>query len=243
MKVSVHLISIVLGAAAAVSVWAWRLEKPWRWHGYDAGSLFGSAIPDHAAGGLRAESCELLPPTAGAVLYWPNKHNADEAMQAPPSSYNVSDVWSTFLCTTRRRVAQRGRRDAAADATPALDECAGCEGVLRLTRTIGCSTAINPSRMAYDDPATAAAAEALGPDDISVWLEGAELLSPLGVHTGNCMYDFSFRVTIPGVYRVVAVVTRSDWDALDETSYTTKYPPCECRAVILWFPQRRWPPS
>ncbi len=220
-----------------MSVWAWRLEKPWRWHGYDAGSLFGSAIPDHAAGGLRAESCELLPPTAGAVLYWPNKHNANEPMQ-PPSSYSISDVWSIHLCITPH--AQRGRHDTAdVDA----DACFGCEGVLRLTRTIGCDAAINTSRMAYDDPATAAAAEALGPDDISVWLEGAELLSPLGVHTGNCTYGFSFRVTIPGVYRVVAVVTRSDWDALDETSYTTKYPPCECRAVILWFPQRRWPPS
>jgi hypothetical protein len=86
--------------------------------------------------------------------------------------------------------------------------------------------------MAYDDPATAAAAEALGPDDISVWLEGAELLSPLGVHTGNCVYDFSFRVTIPGVYRVVAVVTRSDWDALDETSYPNQYPPSMCCAVV-----------
>ena len=239
MKARAQLIALVVASSViAVGPTLWRssllLQSP---------RLEGASSLQYRVDDAPAESCELLPPTAGAVLYWPNKHNADEAMQAPPSSYNVSDVWSTFLCTTRRRVAQRGRRDAAADATPALDECAGCEGVLRLTRTIGCSTAINPSRMSYDDPATAAAAEALGPDDISVWLEGAELLSPLGVHTGNCTYDFSFRVTIPGVYRVVAVVTRSDWDALDETSYTTKYPPCECRAVILWFPQRRWPPS
>jgi hypothetical protein len=95
--------------------------------------------------------------------------------------------------------------------------------VLRLVRAVGCNPDIDKSRMAYDDAAIAAVAEALGPDDISVWLEGAELIAPLGRHVGDCTYDFTFRATIPGVYRVVAVVTRSDWDSLDEVEKS--YPP------------------
>jgi hypothetical protein len=163
-------------------------------------------------------SCKSLAPTHGAVLFWPNKHRAGtlahpQPAWAPASPLNLSDVWSISLCA------------APAPASPrvASATCVDCEGVLRLVRAVGCNPDIDKSRMAYDDAAIAAVAEALGPDDISVWLEGAELIAPLGRHVGDCTYDFTFRATIPGVYRVVAVVTRSDWDSLDEVEKS--YPP------------------
>jgi hypothetical protein len=56
----------------------------------------------------------------------------------------------------------------------------------------------------------------LGPDDLRVHLEGPELHGVPGRHVGNCVYEFNFRVTIPGQYRLVAIAEHSDYDALAE---------------------------
>lgn len=185
------------------------------------GAVGGSV--EAAKGGTRQGTdaplpCVPLQPSEGAALYWPNKHQNGRE-RAPESPYAVSDVWSMSWCTD--------------PGSSHVASCIGCKGTLRLTRTVGCDTSINASRMAYDgDAAIIAAAEALGPDDISAWLEGPELLSPLGVHLGNCTYEFAFHATISGTYRVVVVVTRSDWDALDE-SYRWQSPPSTCDGRAL----------
>ncbi len=119
-----------------------------------------------------------LPPTAGAVLHWPYKRPVGESeMMQPRSPHRISDVWSIFMRASPRAT----RHDGAVGVDAKNCQCSGCDEVLRVIRSMGCDTSVNASRMAYDDAATAADAAALGPDDISVWLEGAELLSPLGV--------------------------------------------------------------
>ena len=43
------------------------------------------------------------------------------------------------------------------------------------------------------------------------------------VHLGGCGYAFPFEVTVPGVYRVLALATRTDWRSLNES--IAGYPP------------------
>jgi hypothetical protein len=72
-------------------------------------------------------------------------------------------------------------------------------------------------------PGALATARALGPDDLYVVIEGGEFLAPAQQHLGGCRYAFPFEATIPGTYRVLALATRTDWRALNES--IPGYPP------------------
>jgi hypothetical protein len=71
-----------------------------------------------------------------------------------------------------------------------------------------------PSCPVVDVWLQAAAGAWLGPDDLSVYLEGPEHLNVPGVHVGGCEYRFLLRVTIPGQYRLVVWAERTDYDSL-----------------------------
>ncbi len=64
-----------------------------------------------------------------------------------------------------------------------------------------------------------------GPDEVSLTLEGPEVFANVrALYNGTCVYRFPFRVTIPGVFRAVVLVTRTHWTAL--TELTADFPRC-----------------
>ena len=116
--------------------------------------------------------------------------------------------------------------------------CAGCAGVLQLTRLQGCvangtqspASSKPPLDAPSDDPLQGYAVT-LGPDELFVTLEGAEFHALPAVHVGGCSYALPYAVTIPGPYRLYALALRADYAALDELTYAKMYPPFTLDAI------------
>jgi hypothetical protein len=182
-----------------------------------------------AAPPLTPPACVPLLPTAGAVTYWPERWAA--GAEAPPArSASAAAVWALELCGGNVPAAPAGAA-AASDFDLPLPGgyCSGCAGVLRVMRQLGCPasaacgsgapancSAPAPPLAPGSPPEVVADARALGPDELHVVLEGGEFLLLRGEHVGGCAYNFPFRLSIPGLYRVVAVALHADWDALQE---------------------------
>jgi hypothetical protein len=112
------------------------------------------------------------------------------------------------------------------------DYCSGCEGVIRLTRLIGCNNSGNPPLLADLGDPLFDLAFALGPDELWVTLEGAEFYVLPALHIGSCTYYLPFSVTIPGLYRLHAYALRSDYAALDEITYADRFPPLTLDSIL-----------
>jgi hypothetical protein len=184
--------------------------------------------------------CEELKPTPGNIAYWPHTHPPGGP---PPANSSVHRVWRLEICRGAAPGFLVSGSGAAFNRPP--PGCTGCEGTFLISRVAGCpvlgscisdrvAKATNavarplscsaplaveplPSLAAHED------AWELGPDELFVLLEGAELLKLKGTHVGGCRYAFPFTATIPGVFRLVAVALRADWASLSE--HVAGFPP------------------
>lgn len=113
--------------------------------------------------------------------------------------------------------------------------CQDCVGVLRLSRVSGCYTgsASPPLRDAdgASGEALGAFAQALGPDELWVTLEGAEVHALPAVHLGECVYELPYLVTLPGPYRLSALLLRGNFSSLDEVTYADSSPPLHLDSI------------
>ena len=106
--------------------------------------------------------------------------------------------------------------------------------MLRLSHLSGCNSSDkNPPLRNLDDgdDSLSAFAQALGPDELWVTLEGPEFHLLPAVHRGQCAYDLPFFVTLPGPYRLNALVLRGDYAALDEVTYENSSPPLNLDSI------------
>jgi hypothetical protein len=110
---------------------------------------------------------------------------------------------------------------AAAPACAPLPVAAGwalelCAASLRLRRLARCPPPAPPLRNGTA-PHVLGLAQAQGPDELLVVLEGAEFHALEGAHGGGCEYAFPLPAPLlNGVYRVAIVLHREGWAALAE---------------------------
>lgn len=197
--------------------------------------LFAPGAPD-PFGPLE---CRPLAPAPGAVAHWPLTAAPHELPPANPAG--IVGVWRAEHCAgdARRLLPADMQRppDAYVERVPpgTRVRCVGaCRGALVIERIAGCPVAAacrsgraRPSECvgpAFAEPpprSTVEDAWDLGPDELTVFLEGPEFLKLRGVHVGACRYVFSFDATLPGAYRAFALALRADWQALNETGAAT----------------------
>ena len=146
--------------------------------------------------------CERLIPTSNAALWWPYKYR-NGASPERQSPHNVSDVWAMTLC----------RRASHHRAT-----CPQCHVVVHLQRILGCDAASSTVNFTHDGDTAAMGRQRFGPDELHLLLEGPEHLSGRPRYLGDCTYQYSVHVTIPGKYRLFVVGQRADWGGLHETT-------------------------
>jgi hypothetical protein len=210
---------------------------------------------------FKLQNCRKLLPTQGSVVYhpklWPPGSVPPKASADNPQ--DVISFWRSELCTgddilqSMQELSERRRTSAqilerALTASGILKGihfasdfhlpianrsiyCNGCDGIIRLTRLRGCNDVQPPLRADFGDPIFELAS-ALGPDELWVTLEGAEFHVLPALHIGQCTYILPFAVTIPGLYRLHALVLRADYAALDEIKYAERFPPVTLDNVV-----------
>lgn len=190
--------------------------------------------------------CELVAPERDAAVYWPAVFGAAAAPPAPSAAGgNVSRVWRVELC---HRGAGAGWWPPAAptylggswramralrNASIAVPELVGAAGVVRVTRVGGCAAASRAPPLQAGTPRYLldAAAE-LGPDELWLFLEGAELHALRAWHRGACRYEAAFAVTVPGPYRLFVLAARAEWRSLEEGDGQQPFPPVHWDSVL-----------
>lgn len=189
---------------------------------------------------LRRHGCERITPAAGARAYWPTRWPENNVPAPSPSAEGAEAVallWAVDVCdeppAAVAAASDGGDWALRVAGVARADYCGsgaghGCEGVVRVRRLVGCpaSAACGAGDNATDCAAlpfnadtplaVLADARALGPDELSVVLEGVELHELRGTHEGNCSYVFPFAVATPGTYRIWVLATHADWDAINE---------------------------
>jgi hypothetical protein len=198
------------------------------------------------------QSCVVVAPLPDAAVRWPQTLNGAVLSTTIPTAATGAEVamyWSVSVCTGGPYTPFLSTSGTSKSLPPAIQShcspSSSCEGAVVVRRLKGCPAsarcgidALTPSdRLAacLTEPAQVlnvldwnssfglSDLRALGPDDFLVALEGAEFIAPQQVHVGGCEYIFPFHVTIPGTYRLLAQLTRSDWRSANES--VAGYPP------------------
>ena len=174
---------------------------------------------DSSVTGAEQPGCERVEPTANAVLFWPFPQRW-QALPEQASPYTLNDVWTITLCRL---------------PTPQIANCANCDAVVQLRRTLGCQPLA--AHFSNDPRTVGIGHKRFGPDELTLIFEGPEQLSSRPRYLGNCTYQYSIHVTIPGTYRLFVVAQHADWGALDETArqfkacaYSDPFCPCQWHA-------------
>ena len=70
--------------------------------------------------------------------------------------------------------------------------------------------------MVYDEEIERELRERFGPDELTLELEGPEIVWMMQRHLGQCKYMFEYRVETPGLYRLVARSYRGNFESINE---------------------------
>lgn len=149
--------------------------------------------------------CLPLPPGLGAEWEHPRRSGH------PPPSAPLHKTFRVLLCPAPLL-------PPGGDISPASPVLAPPKGHVLIERLLDCD-ASRPAPVLLEKELERAVRESIGPDEISVEFEGAELLFLRQQHLGGCTYKFDYNVSVGGLYLLRVRLLRQHYAALDEFQY------------------------
>jgi hypothetical protein len=104
--------------------------------------------------------------------------------------------------------------------------CPSKQTVLRGTFTVERLEDCNLQKpFLYDQTIQEELQKRFGPDELTMELEGREIVWMYQRHVGSCQYKFTYRVDTPGLYRLIAYSYRGNFESLNERQESGYYFP------------------